>query len=73
MNARRRKWSKRAQLIAPALLAALPACDDGSGADGPEAMSEGEVAALADAEAMLDQREDPGPAEETPAADDGNN
>lgn len=73
MSAQCRKRSMGARLVAPALLAALAACDDGSAAHGPAAMSEGEAAALADAEAMLGQRPDTGPAEETPPpAEDGN-
>lgn len=58
-----------------AVLAALAACDDGSDAAGPGARSEGEVAALADAQAMLDSREsEEEPAAEAEASDeDGNN
>lgn len=73
MTGLRRKWSTGARLVAPALLAALAACDDGSTASGPGAQSEGEVAALADAEAMLEMRQEEDPAEENEtSAEDGN-
>lgn len=69
----RRKYGTGALLVAPALLAALSACDDSSAANGPGAQSEGEVAALADAEAMLELRQEEEPAEEgETSAEDGN-
>lgn len=72
MTVMRRKWSNSARLVAPALLAALAACDDGSEARGPDAVSEGEAAALADAEEMLDMRPAGEVADEQPASADGN-
>ncbi len=72
MIVKRGKCRPFAPLGALAALAALCACDDGSTGSGPEPVSEGEAAALADAEEMLDERPAPDTAEEVPLTEDGN-
>lgn len=72
MIAKRGKYRFGTPIGALAALAALAACDNGSTANGPDPVTEGEAAALADAEEMLDERPVPVAVEEDPPAEDGN-